>query len=141
VLPICSFHQLIEGAEMLTALGMICLFALGILIGRYPNFLWCHSSFLFSGPKFLWFWLIERIRCNPAVLGAFFAGFFAGLLISGSLSWLFWNLSLIGLLAFCLLVFFPTISGKVFQKGYSFLKFCSERIKEIFTIKSVRDEK
>jgi len=117
---------------MLTAFVMIALIALGVVIGKYPDFLWRHSGFLLSGPRLLWFWFLERIKRNPAVFGAFLSGFFVGLLVSGSLSWLFWHLSLVGLLIFCLLIFFPTIGGKVVQTVFNFSKFCVVRIKEFF---------
>jgi len=117
---------------MFIALGMIALVALGVVIGRYPDFLWRHSRFLLSGPRLIWFWLVERIKRNPAIFGAFFSGFFVGLLVSGGLSRLFWYLSLVGLLVFCVLVFFPTIGGKIAQAVYNFSRFCVVRIKKFF---------
>ena len=119
---------------MLTALGMIGLVAMGIVIGRHPDFLWRHSSFFLSGPKLLCFWLFGRIKRNPAVIGGFFTGFFAALLVSGGLSRIIWNTSLVGLLVFCLLIFFPTMSGKIAQKAYDLTRFCAERIGNFFAV-------
>ena len=117
---------------MLTALGVIGLVALGVVIGRYPDFLWRHSKFLLAGPRLFWFWLVERARRNPAIFGAFFTGFFTGLLVSGGLTRLLWHLSLVGLLIFCLLIFFPAIGGKIVSTVFNFSRFCAVRIKEFF---------
>ena len=117
---------------MLTALGMIGLIALGVVIGRYPDFLWRHSGFFLSGPRLLWFWLLGQIKRNPAFFSGFFSGFFVCLLITGGLSWLFWYLSLVGLFIFCLLIFFPKAGGKVVQTMFNFSRFCVVRIKEFF---------
>ena len=117
---------------MLTALGMIGLVALGIVLGRYPDLILRHSRVLLSGPKLLWFWLLERIKRNPAIVGAYFAGFFTCLLVSGGLSRLLWNVSLFGLLVFGLLIFFPTIGGKIAQATLSSSRFCATKVKEFF---------
>ena len=117
---------------MLTALGMIGLVALGVMLGRYPDFLWRHSGVLLSWPKWLWFRLVECVKRNPVIFGTFFSGFFAGLLVSGRLSELLWNISLTGLLIFGLMVFFPTIGGKIVQVVLSSSKFCAAKVKEFF---------
>ena len=117
---------------MLTALGIVGLIALGVVLGRYPDFLWGHSGFLLSGFRWFWFWLLERIKRNPAIFGAFFTGFFTGLLVSGGLSRLLWHLSLVGLLIFCLLNFFPAVGGKVLLAVFHFSRLCAMRVKEFF---------
>ena len=117
---------------MLTILGMIGLVALGVMLGRYPDFLWRHSRILLSGPKWVWFRLVECVKRNPVIFGAYFSGIFTGLLISGCLSELLWNISLVGLLLFGLMVFFPTIGGKIVQAALSSSKFCAAKVKEFF---------
>ena len=117
---------------MLTILGMIGLVALGILIGRYPDFLWRHSRFLLSGPRLLWFWLLKRVRQNPAVFGAFVSGFFAGLLVSGRLNELLWYILLTGLLVLCLGIVFPAAGGRVVRAMFNFSRLCVVRIKKFF---------
>ncbi len=116
---------------MLTILGMVGLIALGIVIGKYPDFLWRHSRFLLIGPKLFWSWLLERIKRNPAVFGAFFAGFFAGFFAVG-LSRILWNLSLVVLLILCLLIIFPAVGGKIARVVVHCSRECVVRIKKFF---------
>jgi len=117
---------------MLTALGIIGLIAFGVVLGRYPDMIWRHSRLLLSGPKLLWFWLFERMKRNPAIFGAYFSGFFTCLLVCGRLSELLWNISLVGLLIFGLLIFFPTIGGKIVLAVLNSSRFCAAKVKDFF---------
>ena len=117
---------------MLLALGGIGLIVLGVLIGRYPDLLWRNTGLLLSGPRWMFNWLIERIKRNPQVCGAFFSGFFAGLLVSGKLNELFWNVALVGLLFFCLFIFFPATGTKVVQILARFTSKSVTRVREFF---------
>ena len=117
---------------MLLALGAIGLVVLGVLIGRYPDLFWRNSGLLLSGPRWIFNWLFERVKRNPQVCGAFFSGFFAGLLVSGKLNELFWNAALVGLLFFCLFIFFPATGTKIMQAVARFTSKSVTRVREFF---------
>ena len=117
---------------MLLALGAISLVVLGVLIGRYPDLFIRNSGLLLTGPRWILNWLIGRIKRNPQVCGAFFSGFFAGLLVSGKLNDLLWNAALIGLLFFCLFIFFPAVGTKVVQAVANFTCKSVTRVREFF---------
>lgn len=117
---------------MITVLGMVGLVAFGILIGRYPEMLARNSGLLLSGPRWILGWLLERLKQNPRVCGAFFSGFMLGLLVSGVLGELLWNIALVGLAIFCIFLFFPETGSRVLGFLVQISRNCFIKIREFF---------
>ena len=111
---------------------ILIVLVIGMLIGKYPQIFVRNFSTFMKWPRYALAWLFKRMTKNPHVCAAFIAGFFVGLMISGTLTDWLRIASLVGFAAFCLLIFFPESGGKAVQATANFASRCVRRVKEFF---------
>ncbi len=116
---------------LLLGSGLLIL-VLGIVIGRYPDLLLKNSRQIFAAPLFALKWLLRIMAKHPQICSSFAAGFFVGLLLTGTLSRWFWTFSWVALVLFCLLLIFPETGKKVIFRFVEISGRCAKEIRRFF---------